>query len=222
MTVVQLRKALEERGLDTKGLKAALVQRYQKALDNDAKNSAPADAGDDADKPAADDAVDVGDAKPDSAAAMDDDAVSLGGDDKDDLGDAPEYASTEQQAQARLADSDRSGRPADDAGDRDRSKSRERSPPGQASKSQLEPDRKNAEGATAENGPKLFCAICGERGHRFKACPPHPRLRDSQGRVPHLRRCVAQDVLVPAAQDRSRPRVPHLQEEGARAPQLPG
>ena len=74
MTVVQLRKALEERGLDTKGLKAALVQRYQKALDNDAKNSAPADAGDDADKPAADDAVDVGDAKPDSAAAMDDDA----------------------------------------------------------------------------------------------------------------------------------------------------
>ena len=39
MTVVQLRKALEERGLDTKGLKAALVQRYQKALDNDAKNS---------------------------------------------------------------------------------------------------------------------------------------------------------------------------------------
>ena len=76
-----------------------------KALDNDAKNPAPADAGDDADKPAADDAVDVGDAKPDSAAAMDDDAVSLGGDDKDDPYDAPEYASTEQQAEARLADS---------------------------------------------------------------------------------------------------------------------
>ena len=109
---------------------------------------------------------------------MDDDAVSLGGDDKDDLGDAPEYASTEQQAEARLADSDRSGRPADGAGDRDRSKSRERSPPGQASKSQLEPDRKNAEGATAENGPKLFCAICGERGHRFKACPH--RIPDSE------------------------------------------
>ena len=51
MTVVQLRKALEERGLDTKGLKAALVQRYQKALDNDAKNPAPADAGDDATSP---------------------------------------------------------------------------------------------------------------------------------------------------------------------------
>ena len=73
---------------------------------------------------------------------------------------------------------DRSGRLADGAGDRDRSKSRERSPPGQASKSQLEPDRKNAEGATAENGPKLFCAICGERGHRFKAC--HHRIPDSE------------------------------------------
>ena len=176
MTVVQLRKALEERGLDTKGLKAALVQRYQKALDNDAKNSAPADAGDDADKPAADDAVDVGDAKPDSAAAMDDDAVSLGGDDKDDLGDAPEY-----QAEARMSDSDRSGRLADGAGDRDRSKSRERSPPGQASKSQLEPDRKNAEGATAENGPKLFWPDIPRHSPRGS---PRACLRQDRGSSP--------------------------------------
>ena len=76
MTVAQLRKELGDRGLDTTGLKAALVARYEEAL---------ASGG-----PAADAEVDAGDAAPAAAAAAaekEDDVVSL--DAGDELGDAP-------------------------------------------------------------------------------------------------------------------------------------
>ena len=69
MTVAQLKKELEDRGLDASGLKAALVARYEEAL-----------VGSGGSAPAADPATTA-------APAKDDDEVSM--DAGDDLEDAP-------------------------------------------------------------------------------------------------------------------------------------
>jgi hypothetical protein len=172
MTVAQLRKALEERGLDTSGLKAALVERYQEALDNSAggeDDSAPAAEAEAAPEaaapPAADDAA-MGDA------AKDDDAVSLDG--GDDLGPAPEVD----------APAEPKGNSKDSAPAEAKAKAPEKPSDGInrgltcaicREKGHLKADCPNAgkDGfpTAAELDANVFCFICGERGHRSRLCP---------------------------------------------------
>ena len=157
MTVVQLRKELGDRGLDTTGLKAALVARYEEAL---------ASGG-----PAADAEVDAGDAAPAAAAAAaekEDDVVSL--DAGDELGDAPASDGDEpssKKTKTQTAGGSVQAEPAAEG----------------ASRRQLEKERKKSGACLfcgsmdhkASDCPmriaEMFCHICGNKGHKHADCP---------------------------------------------------
>ena len=222
MTVVQLRKALEERGLDTKGLKAALVQRYQKALDNDAKNSRPPTRATTRTSPrrtTRSTSATPSPIRPPRWTMMRFPSAATTRTTLATHPSTPPPSSRLRRACLtriapdvwRMAPATAIAARAASAVPRVRRPRVSSSP---IARTQRVPPPRTARSCSAPSA--------ATRPPLQGLPPAHPRLRDSQGRVPHLRRCVAQDVLVPAAQDRSRPRVPHLQEEGARAPQLPG
>lgn len=153
MTVAQLKKELGDRGLDTTGLKAALVARYEEAL-----SAGGGDAEMDAAAPAAPAAA--------PPAAKDDDVVSL--DAGDELGDAPSGDDEPSSKKTKVVTA---------------SGGTESQPAGGPSKRELEKQRKASGaclfcGAMDHKGnecperiAKMFCHICGNKGHRHADCP---------------------------------------------------
>jgi hypothetical protein len=156
MTVAQLRKELGDRGLDTTGLKAALVARYEEAL---------ASGG-----PAADAEVDAGDAAPAAAAAAaekEDDVVSL--DAGDELGDAPASDGDEpssKKTKTQTAGGSVQAEPAEGADRRELEKERKKSG---ACLSCGSMDHKGLD--CPKRIAEMFCHICGNKGHKHADCP---------------------------------------------------